>query len=93
MKEFVDLQVVLATEEDMNVFDEDSAQEAAEQLNMILHMLYDRVNDDIPSESLEHMLQKVWDTWREDPNLLTIDPLDLRDWVDQLLATWDDAHI
>jgi len=89
----VDIHVALATAEDMDVFDEEQAEEAAEQLNVVLHMLYDSVDYDIAVESLEKMIQQVWDTWREDPNLLTIDVQDLRDWVDQLLATWDDAHI
>jgi hypothetical protein len=93
VKELVDIHVALATAEDMDVFDEYEAEEAAEQLNVILHMLYDRVDDDIQVDTLEKMIQHVWENWREDPDLLGIDAQDLSDWVDQLLATWDDAHI
>lgn len=93
MKEFVDIQVALATAEDMDVFGDEHAEEAAEQLNTVLHMLYDKADEDIQTSDLEQMIQQVWDTWREDRQLLSIDPQDLSDWVDQLLATWDDAHI
>ncbi|MCC2604375.1 hypothetical protein [Planctobacterium marinum] len=93
MKEFFDIHVVLATAEDMDVFDEEQAEEAAEQLNTILHLLYDKADEDIPVEQLENMVQHVWENWREDADLLSIDAQDLSDWVDQLLATWDDAHI
>ena len=92
MKEMIDIHVALATPEDMDVFDEEHAEEAAEQLNLVLHMLYDSVEEDIAVATLENMIQKVWDTWRENPDLLAIEAHDFRDWVDQLLATWDDAH-
>lgn len=93
MKELVDIHVALATAEDMDVFDDEQAEEAAEQLNVILHMLYDKVDDDVEVQKLEDMIQHCWENWRENPDLLAIDPFDLSDWVDQLLATWDDAHI
>lgn len=93
MKEFFDIHVVLATSEDMDIFDDEQADEAAEQLNTILHMLYDKADEDTSVEKLENMVQHVWENWREDADLLSIDDQDLSDWVDQLLATWDDAHI
>ena len=92
MKELVDIHVALATAEDMDVFDDELAEEAAEQLNVILNMLYDKADDDIQVEVLEDMIQHVWENWREDPDLLGIDAQDFSDWVEQLLATWDDAH-
>lgn len=93
MKEFFDIHVVLATSEDMDIFDDEQAEEAAEQLNTILHMVYDKADEDTSVEKLENMVQHVWENWREDADLLSIDEQDLSDWVDQLLATWDDAHI
>ncbi|MCV2884137.1 hypothetical protein OE749_05480 [Aestuariibacter sp. AA17] len=89
MKHFVDIQVVLSTPDDLDYWDE-LAYEASEKLNTILHMLYDRADEDIPTAKLENMLQHVWESWREDGLLLDIDDEDLLDWVDQLLATWDD---
>ena len=53
-------------------------------------MLYDNVDEDIGVQTLENMFQHVWENWREDSHLLDIDDVDLRDWVDHLLATWDD---
>ena len=87
----VDIHVTLATLEDME-FWEDQAEEAADRLNSLLHMLYEKADEDIDSVSLENMIQYIWENWREDSHLLDIDEDDLYDWVDQLLATWDDEH-
>ena len=91
MKNTIDIQVVLATVEDMDFWD-DRAGEATDRMNTILHMLYDKAHEDINSTSLENMIQYIWENWREDAHLLDIDEVDLYDWVDQLLATWDDEH-
>ncbi|MFT5676056.1 MAG: hypothetical protein ACI808_001992 [Paraglaciecola sp.] len=91
MKNMVDIHVTLATLEDME-FWEDQAEEAADRLNSLLHMLYEKADEDIDSVSLENMIQYIWENWREDSHLLDIDEDDLYDWVDQLLATWDDEH-
>lgn len=90
MKDMIDIHVVLATPDDMEYWDE-QAEEAAEKLNTILHMLYDGADEDIATSALENMFQHIWENWREDSHLLEIDDEDLRDWVDHLLATWDDV--
>lgn len=92
MKDLVDVHVVLATNEDMEYW-EDKAEEATEKLNMILHMLYDAAEEDIETERLEKLLHHVWENWREDSHLLDIDDDDLRDWVDHLLSTWEDEQL
>ncbi|MGS2720150.1 hypothetical protein [Paraglaciecola aestuariivivens] len=91
MKHLVDIHVALATIDDMDFWDE-QAEEAADRLNLLLHLLYDRAEEDINSSSLENMIQYIWENWREDAHLLDIDEDDLSDWVDQLLATWDDER-
>ncbi|MEP0354980.1 MAG: hypothetical protein ABJH06_03635 [Paraglaciecola sp.] len=91
MKNLIDIHVALATVDDMD-FWEDRAELASDRLNTILHMLYDKANEDIKTVSLENMIQYIWENWREDSHLLDIDDDDLYDWVDQLLATWDDEH-
>ncbi|MEP1446824.1 MAG: hypothetical protein ABJK37_11995 [Paraglaciecola sp.] len=91
MKSSIDIQVVLATVDDMDFWD-DRAFDATDRINTILHMLYDKADEDINSTSLENMIQYIWENWREDAHLLDIDEDDLYDWVDQLLATWDDEH-
>lgn len=90
MKHLIDIHVVLSTPEDMS-FWEEAAEEASDKLNMILHMLYDGVDEDIELEQLEKMLQHTWENWYQDKHLLDIDDVDLCDWVDHLLANWDDA--
>ena len=87
----IDIQVVLATVEDMDFWD-DRADDATDRMNTILHLLYDKADEDINTTSLENMIQYIWENWREDAHLLDIDEDDLYDWVDQLLATWDDKH-
>lgn len=90
MKSLLDVHVVLATPQDMEFWDE-LAEEAADKLNIILHMTYDHADEDIEIGRLERILQYIWENWREDSYLLEIDEVDLQDWVDHLLATWDDA--
>ena len=87
----IDIHVTLATVEDMD-FWEDRTEEATDRFNSLLHMLYEKADEDIDSVSLENMIQYIWENWREDSHLLDIDEDDLYDWVDQLLATWDDEH-
>ena len=65
--------------------------EAAERLNTVLHMVYDRAEEDIETERLEKILAHTWSIWHQDDNLLYVNDDDLLDWVDHLLATWDDA--
>ena len=91
MKHMVDIQVVLATWEDMEDVFEDP-DEAAERLNTVLHMVYDRAEEDIETERLEKILAHTWSIWHQDDNLLYVNDDDLLDWVDHLLATWDDAN-
>jgi hypothetical protein len=91
MKHMVDIHVALATRDDMD-FWEDRADEATDRFNDLLHMLYDQADDDIKVTDLENMIQYIWENWREDSHLLDIDLVDLYDWVDQLLASWDDEH-
>ena len=91
MKHTIDIQVVLATAVDMDFWDE-QVEEATDRFNSILHMLYEKADEDIDSTTLENMIQYIWENWREDSHLLDIDEDDLYDWVDQLLATWDDEH-
>jgi len=91
VKNTIDIHVVLATAEDMDFWD-DRVEEATDRFNTILHMLYDQADEDINSTSLGNMIQYIWENWREDAHLLDIDEDDLYDWVDQLLASWDDEQ-
>ncbi len=89
MKSLIDIHVVLATPEDMEYWDE-QAEEAADKLNLLLHMVYDSADEDIEVQRLEKILQHIWENWREDSYLLEIDEVDLQDWVDHLLVSWED---
>ncbi|WP_438863704.1 hypothetical protein [Neptunicella sp.] len=90
MKEMIDIHVVLATAEDMQQW-EDDAEDVAERFNDMLHYLYNAADEDIETEKLEQIIQHVWEYWSKDQHLIDIDAEDLYDWVDQLLATWDDG--
>ena len=91
MKSLIDIHVALSTPADMEIW-EDKAEEASDRLNDLLFMLYERAEEDTSVEKLEQQIQKVWEIWLEDDHLLDIDMQDLSDWVDHLLATWDDAN-
>ena len=91
MKSLIDIHVVLATPADMDNWD-DNAEQAADRLNDLLFMLYQRADDAIAVHTLERMLQNIWEVWHQDPHLLDIDSGDLSDWVDHLLSSWDDEH-
>ncbi|WP_026374875.1 hypothetical protein [Aestuariibacter salexigens] len=93
MKSLVDIHVVLATASDLEDDWDEQADEAADRLNTILHMAFDRADEDISVTTLENVLQFIWENWRNDKHLLDIDDVDLSDWVDHLLATWDDEEI
>ncbi|WP_416304850.1 hypothetical protein [Neptunicella sp. SCSIO 80796] len=90
MKEMIDIHVVLATAEDMQQW-EDDAEDVAERFNDMLHYLYNAADEDIEIGKLEQIIQHVWEYWSKDQHLIDIDAEDLYDWVDQLLATWDDG--
>lgn len=92
MKHLVDIHVVLATADDMEQW-EDEAEHAADQLNMFLHMLYDRVDEATPSTQIEQMIQHIWETWSQDTQLVDIDETDIVDWVDHLIASWEDVSL
>lgn len=89
MKEMIDIHVVLATVDDMDHWDE-QAEDATEKFNELLHYLYAKADDDIEVEQFERIIQHVWEFWSKDQHLVEIDHEDLQDWVDHLLATWDD---
>ena len=90
MKQNVDIHVALATFADMEDYHDDP-DGAAEQLNLILHLMYDRADEDIDTQRLEKLLGLVWETWHQDLHLVDLDEGELLDWVDHQLATWDDA--
>ncbi|WJG07661.1 hypothetical protein [Aliiglaciecola sp. LCG003] len=93
MKHLIDVHVVLATSQDMEYW-EDHAEEAADRLNTILHLVYDLADEEINTQRLENIFQHVWENWCEDAYLLEIDDADLHDWVAHLLVSWEDeiAH-
>lgn len=90
MKELIDIHTVLSTPADMDDY-HDEPEAASDALNLILHALYSRVDDEIDTQTLEKMLQHTWEFWYKEQQLTEIDDDDLSDWVDQLLATWDDS--
>lgn len=91
MKDNVDIYVALATLEDVEDY-HDEAEEALDKLNTILHLLYDKADEEIETERLEKMINYTWETWLRDPHLVALDEDEMLDWVDQTLASWDDAQ-
>jgi hypothetical protein len=86
MKDAVDIHMILSTSEDMSdVHDEPEA--ASEKLNMVLHMVYDKADEDIETDKLEELLENTWEYWHKDQYLGDIEVDDLLDWVDHLFNT------
>ena len=92
MKELIDIHTVLSTPEDIEDYHDDPEQ-ASDCLNFILHTVYAHADEDIEPHRLEKMLQYTWEFWYRDQQLTEIDEVDLADWVDQMLATWDDSDL
>lgn len=92
MKELIDIHTVLSTPEDMEDHHDDPDQ-ASDSLNLLLHAVYLKSEEDISPFKLDKMLQHVWEFWHKEQQLTEIDDDDLTDWVDQMLATWDDSDL
>jgi hypothetical protein len=90
MKHFVDIQMILSTPEDMDDL-HDEPDIASDKLNEVLHMVYDRADEDIDSHKLEKLLEDTWEYWHRDRHLVDIEVDDLIDWVDHLFNTWNNA--
>lgn len=90
MKHFIDIHTLLSTAEDMEDLHDDPY-EASDKLNTVLHLVYDKVEDDISSSELEKIIAFTWEHWHQDRHLLEIEVDDLVDWVDHLLLTWGDS--
>lgn len=92
MKELIDIHTVLSTPEDIEDYHDDPGL-ASDCLNFILHTVYSHADEDIEPQKLEKILQHTWEFWYRDQQLTEIDEVDLADWVDQMLATWDDSDL
>jgi hypothetical protein len=84
--------MVLSTPEDMDDWHDDPSL-ASDQLNEILHMVYDRADEDIETDKLEKLLSDTWEYWHRDQHLGDIEVDDLLDWVDHLFNTWNNANL
>ncbi|MFC3121662.1 hypothetical protein [Agaribacter flavus] len=84
MKDTIDIHTLLSTPSDMEDWHDDP-EEASEALNMLLHLTYDKADQDMDTDKLNEKLTAVWEKWHTDSNLVDIDTDDLVDWVDHLL--------
>lgn len=91
MKQLVDIHTMLSTPDDMEDVHDDPY-EASEKLNVILHLVFDRIDEDDDVEKIHSIIEKTWERWHLDDYLLDIEVDDLVDWVDHLLRTWDDSQ-
>lgn len=92
MKHFVDIHTILSTPEDMDDLHDDP-EHASEKLNMVLHMVYDQLHEDVNVEDAEKILSFVWEHWHQDKHLSDIEVDDLVDWVDHLVNNWDNEAL
>ena len=88
MKQFVDIHTVLATPGDLEDLHDDPDQ-ACEKLNLILHAVYDSLDEDESGDAVELFLNYVWQHWYKDKYLEHIEIEDILDWVIQLVDNTD----
>lgn len=91
MKELIDIQPILAVADDMVDYHEQPV-EAAEQLNTMLHMIYDMASEDTHLSLFEFWIQTAWQTWHPEPQLVELDETEMLDFVTQLLLTSQDDN-
>lgn len=91
MKSFVDIHVVLATHADIEDFHSDP-DEAVEQLNTLLHLVYDMADEDIDTTRLERCLHHTWETWYANQELLNLTEEEMHDWANDIISNWDDTE-
>jgi hypothetical protein len=84
MKEFVVIHDFLVSE--AVVGDWDGQEElVAERLNEIYHTLYDLAEEDIDTEELTALLEKVWHIWIGQDELADLETDDIYDWCRNIL--------
>lgn len=91
MKELIDIHTLLSTPSDMEDIHAE-AEKASDNLNAILHMVYDRLDDEMDVTQIENILSHVWEHWHQDQYLGDIDTEDSVEWVDYLMNTWDNPE-
>lgn len=91
MNPLIDVHTVLATPADLEDWHA-SPDDAAENLNLMLHRVAQLCDEDLSANRFEKICQQVWEHWCNDSQLAEIDEIDLLDWVDQQLASWDDVE-
>lgn len=88
MKEFVVIHDYLVSESVVGDWDGEE-EVVAEKVNEIYHTLYQLAEEDIPTEELAQLLEKVWETWIGLDVLPDLETDDIYSWCQHMLENRD----
>lgn len=80
MKDLVNIQDFLVTPLELGDW-EGEEELVADKLNELLHYCWDLIPEDLSVESIEEVLNGVWDNLRGDTLLIDVEIDQLQDWV------------
>lgn len=80
MKDLVNIQDFLVTPLELGDW-EGEEELVADKLNELLHYCWDLIPEDLNVESIEEVLNGVWDNLRGDTLLIDVEMDQLQDWV------------
>ncbi|AXV65118.1 MULTISPECIES: hypothetical protein [Pseudoalteromonas] len=80
MKDLLNVQDYLFAIHDVGDW-EGEEEVAAERLNDLIHMAWDRLPDDLDCESIDEIINGIWEHLRGDLALIEADFEELTDWV------------
>lgn len=80
MKDLINIQDFLFTDSDVGDWEGDE-ELIADKLNDLLHFCFDRIPEQMDTQTIEQTLNGIWESLRGDMALLDTDLDELRDWV------------
>jgi hypothetical protein len=86
MKEFIHIQDYLVSPETLEPWHQDNPELAADNLNQIFHMIYDRADENMESELLNELIEKAYVLLSQSDDLTELESEEIFEWVEQFLA-------
>lgn len=84
MKEFIDLRDYLFSVSDVGDW-EGEEEAVADKLNEMLHLAWALIPDDTPSDTIEHILNGIWEEFRGETVIVETELDDLLVWTEQYI--------
>ncbi len=91
MKDLVNIQDFLVAPHEIGDW-EGEEELVCDKLNDLLHYCWDRIPDDMDTDTIERMLSGIWENLRGDTVLLDCELDELRDWVSTYMGAVQDSE-